>query len=316
MAASSASSCDTVGQLRCGHSDGILGLAAEVAAQGLDDRLATHGGLHQVQLRLLQTAAGGGEFVLVDGTLATQLLQSGPAGPHGFELTAMAVTQGGQERVQSGLGLGHDTQQTLHRRGVRLQSGPALGRLLALLGVTGQSTLDLTEALGQHPPALDQSGRAHLPLGTGPGRLGQESLDASALLPGVRHPAGGLDPGVLECGHAGDELTHAGGIASDAILELGAIVTDLLQLGGEQVPVAGHPLATHPCGLVGDLVPVVGPNRLGCALAGGLDLGPRRLTFSGGSANLALGHLGPVACLVDHGCGDDATAGPDAPSRG
>ena len=253
--------------------------------------------------------------MLVDRPLAAQLLQAGPAGPHGLELAAVPVAQGGQERVQAGLGLGHHAQQALDGGGVGLQPGPALGRLLALLGVPGQPALDLAQALGQDPAALDQSGGAHLPLVAGGRGLGQPRLDAPALLAGAGHAAGGLDPLVLQRGHAGHQLGHPGGVAADAVLELGPVAPDLLQLGGQQVPVARDALASHAGRLVGDLVAVVGPDRLGRRLSGGLHLGPCGLPLLGGTPGLALGHLGPVAGLLDDRGRDHAAAGPHAPAR-
>ena len=86
----------------------------------------------------------------------------------------------------------------------------------------------------------------------------------------------------------------------------------------EQVPVVGHPLAADPGRLVGDLVAVVGPDRLG----GGRHGWPRPparaavALLGGPAAASAAGHLGPRPGLVDHRGGDHAAAGPHPPSGG
>ena len=84
---------DPFGQVRSRRIDGVLGSASQLAAQCLHYRLAAHRGFHQVQLGLLEPAAGRGQLVLADRTLAPQLFEPGATGTHGLELAAMTVTQ-------------------------------------------------------------------------------------------------------------------------------------------------------------------------------------------------------------------------------
>ena len=211
----------------------------------------------------------------LDRPLAAQLLQAGPAGPDGLELAAVTVPQRRQQGVEAGLRLGHHAQEPLDGGGVGLEARSALGRLLALLGVSGQPALHLGQPLGQHPAALDQTGRAHLPLGRvppPPRRCAPRSAGAPRGPPPPARP-----PRTRSCSRAGmpgHQLGHPGGVTPDAVLELGPVASDLLELGGEQVAVAGHPLAADPGRLVGHLVAVVGPHRLRGRLAGRLHLGP------------------------------------------
>ncbi len=58
------------GQVRRRGARRVPGPAAQLASQGLDDRLATDGGLDEVQLRLLQPASGSGQLVLTHRPLA------------------------------------------------------------------------------------------------------------------------------------------------------------------------------------------------------------------------------------------------------
>jgi hypothetical protein len=307
---------DPLGESGGGRAQRVVGSTPELAAQRLDHRLASDGRLHQVQLGLLEPAARGGQLVLTDRPLPAQLLQPGAPRPDRIELAPVPVAQRRQQGVQCRLRLGHHAQQPFDRGGVGLEPGPALGRLLTLLGVPGQAPLDLGQALGQHPPPFGQARGAHLPLGTGRGGRGDPSVDPAAILPGGRHPGGGLHPLVLERGHAGDQLGHPAGVAGDALLQLGPVPADLLELGAEQVPVTRHPLATDPRRLMGHLVPVVGPDRLGRLLAAGVDPGTGRGALLGGTGGLHPGHVGPGPGLVDHGGGDHAASGPDPPSGG
>ena len=178
----------------------------------------------------------------------------------------------------------------------------------------GQAALDLDQALGQHPAALHQSGGAHLPLVAGCCGCRDPLVDVPADLTGRGYRSGRRHPGVLQFGHARYQLGHPGRIASDPLLELSPVPSDLLEFGAEQVTVARHPLAAHPSRLMGDLVAIVGPDCLGCRLAGRLDLGTGCCALFGGPSGFGLGAVGPVASFVDHSRGNHATAGSDPPA--
>ena len=307
---------DPFGQLGYRRIDGVLGSTAQLAAQRLHYRLAAHRGLHQVQLGLLESTAGRSQLVLTDRTLAPQLFESSPPGTHGLELAAMTVTKRRQQGVQAGLRLGHHTHEALDGGGIGLETGAALGCLLALLGMPGQAALDLDQALGQHPAALHQSGGAHLPLVAGCRGCRHPLVDVPADLSGRRHGSSRRYPGVLQLGHTRHQLGHPGRIASDPLLELRTVSSDLLEFGAEEVTVARYPLATYPGGLMGDLVAIVGPDCLGGRLASRLDLGTGHRALFAGPSGFGLGGVGPVAGFVDHGSSNHATTGADPPASG
>ncbi len=151
-------------QFRGGGDQGVVRRAAQIMAEVLDQGLTPDSGLHQVQLDLLQAAAGSSQLVLTRRALSAQFLQPGPAGLDRLQLEAVSLTQVRQRRVQPGLGLAHHIDQPGHGGGVGLQSRSPLGGLSALVRMPGEPPLHLREAVGQHPTALDQPGRAHLPL--------------------------------------------------------------------------------------------------------------------------------------------------------
>ncbi len=83
-------------QLRPRCTDRLLGRAAELAVQGLGQRLAPDSGLHQVELGVLQAVAHGCKLLLAGRAPAPELFEAGPAGPYRLELTAVAVAERGQ----------------------------------------------------------------------------------------------------------------------------------------------------------------------------------------------------------------------------
>ena len=136
--------------------------------------------------------------------------------------------------VEPGLGLDDHVEQARHGGGVGLQPGPALGRLAALVGVTGQPALHLRQTLGQHPPSLDQAGRPHLPLAAARRRLGDPLVDAPALL--ARPPPCAPRPRTRASSSPGSsarQLGRPGGVAGDPLVELG--------LGHDRSPPARRP---------------------------------------------------------------------------
>ena len=300
-AASSASSCS----MRVGGStlsvssgrrrgQGVLGGAGQVVAEGLDHRLPADGGLDQVQLDLLQAAPGRGQLVLAGRALPAELLQAGAAGLDRLQLQAVALAQLGQGRVQAGLGSGDHLEQPGHRGGVGLETGPALRGLAALVGMAGQPPLHLLEPLAQHPPPLDQTGRPDLPLAAQQGGLGDPLVDGLPLLAGLGHALPGPGPGPLQLGQLGPQRRGPGRVPGDALVELGVVAADLLELGGQGHQVVGHPLVGHPGRLVGHLVPVVGPHRLGRRGPRRLDLGPGPGALLGGLAGRHRGQHRPA----------------------
>src|SRR5664280_1228810 len=208
----------------------------------------------------------------------------------------VALAQFGERRVQRGLGRSHHDEQTLDGGGFRLQPPTSLRCLTALFGVPGQAALDLGQALGQDAATLDQAGRPHLPLAATSRRLRDPLVDAAALLARRGHPLGGSCPRLLERRQPGQELGQAGVVADDPFLELGVVAIDLFELGVQRRPLVGHPLATGASRLVGDLVAVVGPDRLGGGLPRRLHLGAGRGPLLRGRGRGHPGHLGPGPC--------------------
>ena len=154
-----------------------------------------HGGLDQVQLDLLEPAAGRGQLVLVGRALSTQLLQPGAAGPDGFELAPVPLPQLGQGRVQPVLGR---ATTAVVSRATAVASASSRFRRSAAWRRSSACPVNLRSTSwsrsAQDPPAFDQAGRADLPLAAERGGLGDPLVDSSALLTGRRGLFRGLGP--------------------------------------------------------------------------------------------------------------------------
>ncbi len=265
-------------ELRRRGRHGPIRSAGQLPAQRLDHRLTPDGRLDQVQLDLLETAAGSGQFVLVGGALSAQFLEPGPAGADRLELEPVALAQFRQGRVQAFLGRGHHDQQPLHGGGVRLQSPPALGRLTALVGVPGQPPLDLLQPLGS-APAGARPGRPTGPP-TRPAVTAASAIRSSirrAPHRAARRPLGRPGPGRLQAGQLLAELRPPASMSRAIRSSSSAWSRRTSSSSAARASqVVGHPLTGRPGRLVGDLVAVVGPDRLGGGGPGGLHLGPRR----------------------------------------
>ena len=253
-----------LGQLGRRGGQGVLGRAGQIVAEGLDHRLPSDGGLHQVQLDLLQAAPGCGQLVLAGRALPPELLQAGAAGLDRLQLQPVALPQLGQGRVQPGLGSGDHLEEPGHRGGVGFQPGPALGRL-ADVRRHGRS------AAAPPPASRSVSTRRR---STRPADRTSHSLRsraASAIRSSMAwrswRAAATRPPAAARAsssrGSSARRADGPGRVPDDALVELGVVAADLLELGGQRHQVAGHPLVGHPGRLVGHLVPVVGPHRLG-----------------------------------------------------
>ena len=208
----------------------------------------------------------GGQLVLVDRPLAAEILQ--PRAPPARTASSWRRWRSRRaDRSESSLrlGLDHHGQQSLDGGGVGLEPAAPLGGLLALLGVAGQAALDLGQALGEHPAALVQAGRAHSTR-RGPAQPRRSAASMPpALVAGRGRPA--RRPGPAPASRAGSRpRARRPGPASRpiAVVELGPVPADLLQLGGQRSLVARRP-ARRPTRAAwwADLVAVVGPDGLG-----------------------------------------------------
>ena len=217
------------GRLGLGEADELFGPCVEVAVDVLGERLGA-----QVDLVGLEVEGSGAvahriEPLLGGVAVLAQLLELLAAGADRVDLVLVVVAQRVEDLVESLL-LGVDQLfETAERRALGLEAFPSCGGAGALLGVAGESSLDLGVALGEDAAALGDAGDADL-----------ELLAASAdLLAALLELAPGVQ-GLGQVRERPDELRLLGGDLGEALLGLEDGGAGVVELGGQACLLLGR----------------------------------------------------------------------------
>ena len=177
------------------------------------------------------------------------------AGSHGVDLVLIVVAQRVEDLVESLL-LGVDEAfESAQRRALGLEPFPAGGRAGTLLGVSGQSSLDLRVTFGEDAPALGDAGDADLQL----------------LAPGYDFRAALLElaPCVQRLGQVREctvELSLLGGDFGEALLGLEDGGAGVIELRGQAGLLLGGALDLGALGLESGAVAVGASFRRGACV--------------------------------------------------